>query len=60
MKLLIEEMDDTEGAQAVAKKGLAVPPPPPDRIESIGSLKELEEFLIQQSGLPLRQSAPGS
>ena len=45
MKLLIEEMDDIEGAKAVAKKGLAVPPPPPDRIESIGSLKELEEFL---------------
>ena len=44
-RLLLEEFDDLAGARAIAKKGISVPQPSPERIESLGSLKELREFL---------------
>ena len=45
VKLLFEKLKDKNAARVVAKQGLRVPAPSPERIESLGSMKELQEFL---------------
>lgn len=46
VKLLDSKFNDITYAQKVALKGLLIPPPGDDRLESQGSLIELREFLV--------------
>lgn len=48
-RLLWSEFDQKREAIEIAKKGLAVPPPGPERIEAIDALEDLKRFLKDHS-----------
>lgn len=44
-RLLEEEFDERNGAIQIAKRGLEVPPPTPERLEALDALKDLKKFI---------------